>query len=297
MKYFIVDAFTDRLFGGNPAGVVILPEGEDFPSEELMLKTAAELRYSETAFIKILGDDTFSIRYFTPAEEVDLCGHATIASFYVLLKEGIVEAGKTYTNITLAGEIKVLVNEDSILMDMAEPKIYGEIPYGEETETLHRIMGIETVGQGFYSGDVDVYLSPKKVYTGIPDIIMPVADERELEKIAPDFDALTAFSKKHEVAGVHAFTLNSKDGKIHARNFCPLLDIDEEAATGTSNGALAYYLYDYEILEPGVIVEVIQGEKMGRTSKISGQVVLEEGVPIVKVGGSAAILAKGEINI
>ena len=82
MRYFIVDAFTDRPFGGNPAGVVLL-EGDTFPSEEMMRRIAAELRYSETAFIRRHSAQEFTIRYFTPKAEVELCGHATIASFYL----------------------------------------------------------------------------------------------------------------------------------------------------------------------------------------------------------------------
>ena len=73
MKFYIVDAFTDEIFGGNPAGVVILDEGQDFPTDEICVKTARELRYSETAFIKRLNDKEFNIRYFTPAAEVELC--------------------------------------------------------------------------------------------------------------------------------------------------------------------------------------------------------------------------------
>ena len=61
---------------------MLLPSGTDFPSDETMIKTAAELRYSETAFIKQLSDNEFNVRYFTPVAEVDLCGHATIAAFY-----------------------------------------------------------------------------------------------------------------------------------------------------------------------------------------------------------------------
>ena len=80
MKYFIVDAFTDQPFGGNPAGVVLL-DSDAFPKEELMLQIAAELRYSETAFVKRHSAQEFSIRYFTPKAEVELCGHATVASF------------------------------------------------------------------------------------------------------------------------------------------------------------------------------------------------------------------------
>ena len=69
MKFLIVDAFTETIFGGNPAGVVFLPEGADFPTDELCVKTAAELRYSETAFVKRLGQKEFQVRYFTPAAE------------------------------------------------------------------------------------------------------------------------------------------------------------------------------------------------------------------------------------
>ena len=72
MKYYIVDAFTDQPFGGNPAGVVLL-EGDSFPSETLMLQVAAELRYSETAFVRRLSPTEYHVRYFTPKAEVELC--------------------------------------------------------------------------------------------------------------------------------------------------------------------------------------------------------------------------------
>ena len=83
MDFFIVDAFTSESFGGNPAGVVLLERGQSFPPEVLMTKVAAELRYSETAFVQPCGDGHFTLRYFTPTGEVDLCGHATIAAFGV----------------------------------------------------------------------------------------------------------------------------------------------------------------------------------------------------------------------
>ena len=104
MRYFIVDAFTDQLFGGNPAGVVLL-ESERFPEEKLMLQIAAELRYSETAFIRRHSDKEFTIRYFTPKAEVELCGHATIASFHLLHHEGLV-AGQSLC-YTLAGDLRI----------------------------------------------------------------------------------------------------------------------------------------------------------------------------------------------
>ena len=104
MRYFIVDAFTDQPFGGNPAGVVIL-ESDGFPKENLMLHIAAELRYSETAFVKKHSDKEFTIRYFTPKAEVDFCGHATIASFHLLHHEGLA-SGQCLCH-TLAGDLRI----------------------------------------------------------------------------------------------------------------------------------------------------------------------------------------------
>lgn len=105
MKYFIVDAFTSEAFGGNPAGVVLLGKNGQFPDDELMRLVAAELRYSETAFVRQDGPCEFTVRYFTPASEVDLCGHATIATFGLLRQEGVVADGAVCMNHTLAGDL------------------------------------------------------------------------------------------------------------------------------------------------------------------------------------------------
>ncbi|MBO4915377.1 MAG: PhzF family phenazine biosynthesis protein, partial [Oscillospiraceae bacterium] len=93
MKYYVVDAFTSVPFGGNPAGVVLLNEGAGFPEESFCVKTARELRYSETAFVRQLDGQTFQIRYFTPTAEVDLCGHATVGSFTALRRSGRIGDG------------------------------------------------------------------------------------------------------------------------------------------------------------------------------------------------------------
>ena len=297
MKFQIVDAFTDTLFGGNPAGVVVIPDGKDYPEDEVMRRTAAELRYSETAFVKREGDGVFRTRYFTPAAEVELCGHATIGSSYALMKFGMAQRGDTIRYETLAGAIDIVLREDSILMDMADPQAYGTIEGEEAVKELYRIMGIEAEGQGVWEKDPAVYLKPEKISTGLIDIMLPVKDEDELERINPDFPALTELSRRYDVVGVHAFTVNGKDGFIHARNFAPLYDIDEEAATGTSNGALAYYLYRYGILQPDTVNTVIQGEKMERPSRIATQIVLQDEQPKIRVGGLAVTLAEGEIDI
>lgn len=297
MKFQIVDAFTKQVFGGNPAGVVLLPEGADFPADETMQKTAAELRYSETAFIKPLGENRFQIRYFTPAAEVELCGHATIGSFHALHTMGLVAEGGTYIDETLSGTLEIVVDKDAILMDMAKPQAFECLDTPEQLEELYRVMGLSVDGQGAVADKAELTLLPQKVSTGLTDIMMPVADEAALEQIAPDFPALTELSRKYNVVGVHAFTVNTADGMIHARNFAPLYDIDEEAATGTSNGALVYYLYQHGLVQLDKVYTVVQGEKMGRPSMISARVTLKDGQPFVKVGGPAITLVQGEIEL
>lgn len=291
MKFLIVDAFTDTIFGGNPAGVVILPEGTDFPSDEICVKTAAELRYSETAFIKQLGDHEFNIRYFTPAAEVDLCGHATIGSFCALIHAGVVEKDCTCINHTMAGDLNIVIKDGFVMMDMATPVEIATIDDPEKIKELYDIMGAE------YDPE-KINLFPKMISTGLPDIMMPLPSREALNAMEPDMKALSDLSARYEVVGVHAFTLDAEEGATaHTRNFAPLYDIDEEAATGTSNGALTYYFYLNDIIDAKANCKIIQGEKMDRPSVILTEIEADEEKCLIKVGGSAVILAEGEINI
>lgn len=292
MKFYIVDAFAEAVFGGNPAGVVILPQGEDFPQAEIMKKTAAELRYSETAFIRQLNEGEFQIRYFTPAAEVDLCGHATIGSFVALARAGMVTPGESYVCHTLAGTIGIETGEKSVLMEMAAARFLKELSEEKELRELYEIMGLSCEAQGETQKR---YLLPQVISTGLPDIMMPVKDEEELCRIAPDFEALSQLSQRYQVTGVHAFTVNTEDGAVHCRNFAPLYDIDEEAATGTSTGALTYYLYRQGMIEPEAETVFIQGEAMGRPSQIRSRLTKNAQTVNIRVGGSGVILAEGQI--
>ena len=302
MKLFIADAFTEELFGGNPAGIVLLSGSDEttvWPAEETMIKTAAELRYSETAFCLPLADGSFRTRYFTPAAEVDLCGHATIATFTVLRREGFLKGDGPFINRTLAGNLEICVTERNVLMEMAEPKIEGEITDEEALEELYSVMGLKyTPSAGGVPVHPGIKAYPKMVSTGLLDIMMPVKDEAELDAIEPDFPALAELSDRYGVVGVHAFCIASDEEQrmgitAHARNFAPLYDIDEEAATGTSNGALTYYLQSIGFLGEVDDACIIQGEKMDRPSTIRTHI---EGKRIL-VGGDAVILAEGEIHI
>ena len=291
MRYFVVDAFAQEPFGGNPAGVVLLGENVPFPADELMVKIAAELRYSETAFVQQNGPAEFTVRYFTPAAEVDLCGHATIASFSVLRDEGIVQQGTVCCNHTLAGDLEVIVGKN-IMMQMAPPVVIGTV---EDTDRLHKVMILGAMDAGQQHNTFsDKILPAQIVSTGLPDIIFPVESIEALNALAPDMPALTELSSELNVVGVHAFALSEDGYTAHVRNFAPLYDIPEESATGTANAALTYYLYHNGIIPKESKSTFMQGEAMGRPSVVSTEL---RSNGTVYVGGNSYILAKGEMFV
>lgn len=279
MKYFIVDAFTREPFGGNPAGVVLL-EG-DFPAERLMQLVAAELRYSETVFVQQQGHAEFTMRYFTPVSEVDLCGHATIAAFGVLWREGLLRAGLPIVNHTLAGDLMVRI-ADHVMMQMAVPHVLDK---ALDVERLHGIM-TGAVMPLWTEMPVEV------VSTGLPDIIMPVGSVEHLHALEPDMAALAALSKELDVVGVHAFALSDDGFTAHVRNFAPLYGVPEESATGTANAALTHYLNRHEIISCPADCRFMQGEAMRRPSVIEATV---DGDGRIWVGGHSCIIATGEL--
>lgn len=284
MKFYIAEAFAENIFAGNPAGVVIT-DG-DFLDDNTCISTAAELRYSETAFIKRNGPCDFTIRYFTPVSEVDLCGHATIASFYVLKHSGIINDGN-FTARTKAGNLNINVKNNTVMMDMASPVHIATISEESEIKRLYEILGAENIPK---SG-----MLPMIISTGLPDIILPVSGRAELNSLAPDMNSLSALSEEYSVVGVHPFAPDaSNEVTAHARDFAPLYGINEEAATGTASGALAYYLYLNKLITKDTDLCFIQGEAMNRASKIAARIRNDGSI---QVGGSAAVLAEGEIHI
>lgn len=284
MEYFVVDAFTEERFGGNPAGVVIY----DDVDEEFMQSFAAEVRFSETAFIKRLDKENFEIRFFTPVSEVDLCGHATVASFKALLECGKIEDNHIYYMKTRAGLLPVYVENSFVMMEQGEPQLGSVFKDYEEIADIFNISSKDM-------GDKDYNLIPQACSTGLWDMMLPIKTEKALNALSPDFERLSEYSRANGLCGVHAFTLDTEKGVAMCRNFCPLYGINEEAATGTSNGALAYYLYKNGVIEESYKdYTFLQGYSMNRPSTITTRLVDNEN-PKVMVGGKAVVLVSGRI--
>ena len=193
MKLYVMDAFANRIFGGNQAGVA-LPDRE--LSDETMRQIAAEMKHSETAFIHMEPDGSVSLRYFTPAGEVDLCGHATVASFALLRQLEKIGDGD-HTAHTKAGELNITVRGGTVWMDMAPPQLIGDIPAAERAALY--------AAYGLTEADCPEGYIPRMVSTGLADIMMPVRDHETLMRAVQNAPVVTELSRKYDVTGVHMF--------------------------------------------------------------------------------------------
>lgn len=278
-KYYIVDAFTDHPFGGNTAGVVLL-EGNDFPDDELMQSIAAELRYSETAFVRSDGNVHYTVRYFTPKGEVELCGHATVASFSLLFQLGMA-SGKCCCR-TLAGDLEVEA-APVVMMQMATPRIVGTL--GEDdTAAAYSAVGLKD-----YRPSLPVQIA----YSGLADIMLPLPSVEALNSLQPDMEAISALTERLDTVSIHPFAFGNDGHTAHVRDFAPAYGVPEESATGTANAALTHYLATNGIIQPGKH-SFIQGEKMGRPSVVATQLA-DSGD--IRIGGTASIVADGHLHI
>ena len=290
---YIVNAFTHNDMGGNKAGVVI--DCEDLSSND-MASIAKDVNLSETAFItKSKCDDyDYEVRFFTPSTEVDLCGHATIATFYTLAKLGFIKSNTNPVKLkqkTLAGilDIEIYFDEDKVsyvLMTQTNPKFYS---YIDDEKELCDILGIRKEDAG-----IEGYqLKPMIISTGLKDIMFPVKSLDALKRITPDFQGLKEYTDKLNLVGLHAFSLETEnpESSVATRNFGPSVGIDEESATGTSNGALCAYIMKHNILDftDTLAISCEQGYYMDNPSEIICKGESVDNDYIIKVGGVGSI--------
>lgn len=285
MEFVSVRVFTKDYSGGNLAAVVMQANGADY-TEKMMQEAAALIGYSETIFVKADEKGSYSFRFFTPCKEVEMCGHGAIGSFFVLRNKGMVEDGKIYSVETKEGIIQLVSNGDSVLLEMTSPKLERYLST-EEKKELADIMGL--------SSKKDQNPKVAIVCCGLSDILLPIASKIELDSLEPNMESLAKFSQQQEVVGVHAYYLDNENKRIYARNFAPFYGINEESATGTSNGGLAFYLWKSGLLKSDVEQVIIQGEAMNQASQII--VKIETSLPRVFVGGTAQIEITDTIEI
>lgn len=295
INIFQVDAFSSKAFGGNPVGVV--PNARHIKEED-MLKIANEMNISETAFVHQLGEDMFEVRFFTPEGEVNFCGHATIATFYLMankgyikpIKDGIKKA-KLVTN-TRRYPIDMLYKNfeiEYIVMHQGSPKELRKI---DSLDEILISLNLKKEDIGIKYEDIDPLVSS----TVIPYLILPVRTNETLNSIKVDFHKLMLESKRLNISGVHVIYLPEKNSdKVYTRNFAPAIGINEEPATGTANGAMVHYLRALNLIKEDKIIS-LQGESLNRPSKIYCFIEERNGTFDVRIGGTAKIVIEGVIK-
>jgi PhzF family phenazine biosynthesis protein len=218
----IVDAFTDRPFAGNPAGVLLL---DAFPEDDRLQDIALEVNHAETAFAHRLpeGEEAdWALRWFTPAAEVDLCGHATLATAHVLHSTGDHEGPVRFA--TRSGVLVATPRADgSITLDFpTAPLTAVELPDG-----VAEALGAEPL-TAFDTGP------------NIGDLLVELPDEKTVHTLTPDHKALIAHSERGIIATARAED-PARGYDFVSRCFFPRLGIDEDPVTGSAHTALAPY--------------------------------------------------------
>lgn len=256
-----VDAFTDEAFGGNPAAVCFLPEAKD---DDWMQSVAREMNLSETAFL-LRGQDGFSLRWFTPEVEVDLCGHATLASAHALWEEGVALPSAPLRFYTRSGLLGAKKREGIIELDFpATPEAPCASPLG-----LALALGAEPtyIGHSAY------------------DYLVLLRDAEAVRRLSPDMGLL----KKVSARGIIVTAL-SDDSRFDfvSRFFAPAAGIDEDPVTGSAHCCLGPFWQ----------------ARLGKTAMVAFQASARGGVvrvevagDRVRIGGHAVTVMKADLLV
>ncbi len=249
-----IDAFTDRPFAGNPAAVCLLDGERD---AEWMQAVAAEMNLSETAFVRPLTKG-FELRWFTPTIEVDLCGHATLASAHALWSENIVGAGTAIRFLSKSGELICVQQGDLIELDFPATPVTSAAPSDELCDAL----GVEAVFQGASKFDS----------------LVLVESEQVLRSIQSDYKKLRALPSRGVIV-----TSASDDSRFDfvSRFFAPNAGVDEDPVTGSAHCALGPFW----------------SERLGKTDMTAFQASARGGIVRVRVAGDRVFLAGHAVTV
>ncbi|MGH7450770.1 MAG: PhzF family phenazine biosynthesis protein [bacterium] len=286
-----VDAFTDRPLAGNPCAIVF---DADTLSDETMLAIAREMNLSETAFVVRSKVADFGARYFTPAEEIPLAGHPTIATVFALIETGRLVLKSDYTVVTLelrVGPIRVDIESAQgkvkrIIMSQKKPQFLA-------TYDAAQVLPIF----GLIAEDALPNVPIQTVSTGMPQLMIPLQNLAALRRAQLDIVAYNEFRARADFFSPHLFCLTgvTEIGQTFARHFGTPPDTLEDPFTGSATGGMAAYLWHHGLIEqPQFIAE--QGHWMNRPGQATVEIVgSRDNIEAVKVGGSAVMVLRGEL--
>jgi len=288
-----VDAFTDRPLGGNPCAVFFDADDLD---DAIMLSLAREMNLSETAFVRRSSVADFGARYFTPAEEIPLAGHPTIATVYALAVTDRLLVSGPLTTIHLelkAGVIPVEIHTacdviQHIVMSQVKPRFLATYASAH----IAPVFGLE-------AEDVFPGVPIQTVSTGTPQLMLPLRSLDALRRARLDVEAYNLIRAKADFFSPHLFCLQgaTRRGQTFARHFGVPPDLMEDPFTGSATGGMAAYLWRYGLIANPLFVAE-QGHWMNRPGQASVEVIgPPEDILTVKVGGGAVAVLQGQLTL
>lgn len=288
-----VDAFTDQPLCGNPCAVLF---DTGLLDAETMLGIAREMNLSETAFVSQSEEGDITVRYFTPAEEIPLAGHPTIATTFALVEAGRVKLRGHLTTIRLTLQVGVI-----------EVEIYAEQGRVQQivmSQMKPEFLSVHTPAEvlpifGLSPGDGLPGVPIQTVSTGTPQLMIPLRDREVLRRVQLDIPAYCWYRAASDFFSPHLFCLEgiTSAGRTFARHFGVPPDTPEDPFTGSATGGMAAYLWHYGMIDqPDFIAE--QGHWMKRPGTATVQVIgTPDDIQNVKVGGKAVTVFHGELQI
>ncbi|MEM9449145.1 MAG: PhzF family phenazine biosynthesis isomerase [Cyanobacteria bacterium P01_E01_bin.6] len=259
-------AFTTDSRGGNPAGVWI---GDSLPTPDMMQEIAADVGFSETAFVAPATGANRTIRYYSPAMEVSFCGHATIATGVVL---GETTGDGTYQLSTTVGVVPVTVGQRQGNYEASLTSVAPTYSPAPETLVKHALSIL-----GWETNDLDPSIPPAKAYAGAWHLVLATANKERLDTLDYDFETLKALMVNDNLTTLQLVWRES-DSVFHSRNPFPVGGVVEDPATGAAAAALGGYLREAKLIAAPTTFLIRQGEAMGRPSQIWVSVPATDGI-------------------
>lgn len=288
-----VDAFTDRALGGNPCAIILDADDLD---DATRLAIARENNLSETAFVVRSAIADFGARYFTPAEEIPLAGHPTIATVFALIDSGRLKLTGDLTTISLelkVGPIRVEVRSEhgvvkQIIMSQKKPQFLATY----DPNDILPVFGLSI-------DDARPNVPIQTVSTGTPQLMVPVKGLDALRRARLNVEKYEQLRARADFFSPHLFCVQgvTELGRTFARHFSPPPDVLEDPFTGSATGGMAAYLWHYGLIDaPTFIAE--QGHWLHRPGRATVEVVgPRDDIETVKVGGGAVTVIRGELTI
>jgi len=296
LPFLLVDAFTETALGGNPCAVVL---DADELTDEQMQRLAREFNQSETAFVRRSAVAEFGVRYFTPAEEIPLAGHPTIATITALLYTGRLPFAGAPLALQLEllhGPIRINVEPSQgassppqVLMTQRRP-VFGLI---HDPAVVLPLFGLTP-------DDLLPGAPIQTVSTGTPQLMILLRDHAALRRAhVADAAGLGTYRASSDFFSPHLFCLGgaTSAGHTFARHFGTPPDISEDPVTGSATGGMAAYLWHHSyIAEPDFIAE--QGHWMGRPGTVSVHIEgPREAIEAVQIGGTGVVVVEGKLMV